>query len=191
MGAAVPLFLGERGFHLTVSPGSKPTSIPSGILIHQPFGHNRHGPKNGGVPFWGRAAGSPSNTVCPGSSRPTSMPSFVLMHPTVWPQYTNVADRTDRQRSDRIGRTVLQTVVQSMVGYLIVNLPNADVYFTLIAADCRELVVSQRIMQSSIACTPTLRCSMQHIIAPISCFKPGFPTRGISGFSGWLADSNW
>jgi len=41
------------------------------------------------------------------------MPSFILIHPTVWPQYTNVTDRQDRQRSDDIGRTVLQTVVQN------------------------------------------------------------------------------
>ena len=43
------------------------------------------------------------------------MPSFILIHPTVWPQYTNVTERTDRQdrqRSDSIGRTVLQTVAQ-------------------------------------------------------------------------------
>jgi len=44
------------------------------------------------------------------------MPSFILVHPTVWPQYTNVRDRqteqTDRQRSDRIGRAVLQTVAR-------------------------------------------------------------------------------
>ena len=38
------------------------------------------------------------------------MPSFILIHPTVWPQYTNVTDRQDRQRSDSIGRTVLQMV---------------------------------------------------------------------------------
>jgi len=60
------------------------------------------------------------------------MPSFILIHPTVWPQYTNVADRqTDRQTdrtgqdrtgqdrtgqyiqwSNRIWRTVLQPVAQ-------------------------------------------------------------------------------
>jgi len=42
------------------------------------------------------------------------MPSFVLIHPTVWPQCTNVTDtgQTDRQRTDGIGRTVLQTVAQ-------------------------------------------------------------------------------
>ena len=43
------------------------------------------------------------------ASRPTSMPSFTLIHSTVWPQYTNV---TDRQRCDSIGQTVLQTVAQ-------------------------------------------------------------------------------
>ena len=46
---------------------------------------------------------------------------FILIHPTVWPQYTNVTDRTDRQdrqdrqRSDGIGRTVLQTAAQKCV----------------------------------------------------------------------------
>jgi len=34
-----------------MSPRLRPTSVPSGILIHyiQPFGHNRHGPKIGEV----------------------------------------------------------------------------------------------------------------------------------------------
>jgi len=54
---------------------------------------------------------SPSNTLWP-----TSVPSGILIYPTVWPQYTNVTDsqtdRQDRQRSDSIGRTVLQTVAQ-------------------------------------------------------------------------------
>jgi len=53
-------------------------------------------------------AGSPSNTMWPGS-RPTSLPSGTLIHQTVWSQCTNVmdrTDRTDRQRSDRIGRSV-------------------------------------------------------------------------------------
>jgi len=42
-----------------------------------------------------------------------------LIHPTVCPQYTNVTDRkghdrTDRQWSDSIGQTVLQTVAQKL-----------------------------------------------------------------------------
>jgi len=39
---------------------------------------------------------SSSNTVLPGP-RPTCMPSFILIHPTVWPQYTNVTDRQTGQ----------------------------------------------------------------------------------------------
>jgi len=71
----------------------------------QPFGHNRHGPKIGGFAphFWGRVAlgpQSPSNTMWPGT-RPTSMPSGMLIHPAVWPQYTNVTDRQEKQ-TDRI-----------------------------------------------------------------------------------------
>ena len=38
--------------------------------------------------------------------RPTTTPTGILTHLAVLPQYTNV---TDRQQSDRIGRTVLQT----------------------------------------------------------------------------------
>ena len=72
-------------------------------------------------------AGSTSNTMSPGptsTSLPSgilihlSMPSFILIHPTVWPQYTNVTDRTDRQnrqRSDSGGRTVLKTVAQKPI----------------------------------------------------------------------------
>jgi len=44
------------------------------------------------------------------------MPSFIVIRPTAWPQYA-VTDRTaqhrqDKQRSDSIGRTVLQTVAE-------------------------------------------------------------------------------
>jgi len=42
------------------------------------------------------------------------MSSFILIHQTIWPQYTNVTQtgQTDRQGSDSIGRTVLQTITQ-------------------------------------------------------------------------------
>ena len=46
------------------------------------------------------------------------MPSIILIHPTVWPQYTKVTDWTgqrDRQRIDSIGRTALQMVAQKSV----------------------------------------------------------------------------
>jgi len=46
------------------------------------------------APFRG-GAGPPSNTMWPGP-RPTCVRSDILIHPTVWPQYTNVTDnRTD------------------------------------------------------------------------------------------------
>jgi len=54
------------------------------------------------VPLFVEEAGSPCNTMWPGS-RPTSVPSFILIHPTVWPQYTNVTSRTDRQDDGPIG----------------------------------------------------------------------------------------
>jgi len=63
----------------------------------------------GAVPRWG------------GEPRPTCMPSFTLIRPTVWPECTDVTDRqrgeiymTDRQRSDSIGRTVLQKVAPKL-----------------------------------------------------------------------------
>jgi len=46
-------------------------------------------PSRGGV-------GSPSNTMSPGQ-RPTSVPNGILIHPTVWPQYTDVTDRQPGQ----------------------------------------------------------------------------------------------
>jgi len=69
------------------------------------------------VPLWGGGAGSPSNRMWPVPS-PTCMPSFVLIRPnslaTVHERHiqTDRTDRQDRQRTDSIGRTVLQTVTQ-------------------------------------------------------------------------------
>ena len=45
------------------------------------------------------------NAMSPGP-RPTSVPSGIPIHPTVWPQYTNVTDRTDRRMVSYIGWTV-------------------------------------------------------------------------------------
>jgi len=99
-----------------MSPGQRPTSVPNGILIH-PAGWDQDAIKAYARKFrkwglqcpftWG-GAGSPSNTVWPGL-RPTRMPSFISIRPTVWPQYTNVTDRQTGQtgqRSDSIRRTV-------------------------------------------------------------------------------------
>ena len=94
-----------------MSPGPRPTFLPSGILIHPAVWRRRTLAKNWGLcPSFGGAG--PNLIMWPGPW-PTTMPSFILIHPTVWPQYTNVTDRTDRQdreRSDSTGGTVLQTV---------------------------------------------------------------------------------
>jgi len=93
--------------------------MPLGMEVGLSPGHNRWA-ENWGLyaPLGEDDLGPPSNTVCPGT-RPTGEPSFILIRPTVWPQYTNVTDKTgetdrqtDRQLSDSVGRTVLQTVAQ-------------------------------------------------------------------------------
>jgi len=57
----------ERSSSNTMSPGTRPTSEPSGILIHplQLFDHSKHRLKCGGLlcPFRGGRTGSPFNTV--------------------------------------------------------------------------------------------------------------------------------
>jgi len=96
----------------------RPTSLPSGILIHPAIWPQQIWPKIGGLrPLLGRGAGSPSNTVWPGP-RPTCVPCFIFNcsiqpfgHSTPTSQ-TGQTGQTDRQRSDSIGRTVLQTVAQ-------------------------------------------------------------------------------
>ena len=50
----------------------------------------------GGCALLGRGAGSPSNAMWPGP-RSTCMPSFILIHPTVWLQTPTLQTETDRQ----------------------------------------------------------------------------------------------
>jgi len=82
-----------------MSPGPRPTSLQSGRHL-DPYRHLATSDmgrklKESVPPLWG--SWSPSNTMWPGPSL-TSIPSGILVHPTVWPQYTNVTDRdtTDR-----------------------------------------------------------------------------------------------
>jgi len=96
----------------TKSPGPR----PSDMLIRAAIWQQQIWADNWGVSLWRGGAGSPSNTMWPGP-RPTCMQSFTLIRPIVWPQCTNVTDRQtgqDRQRSDSMGRTVLQTVAQKL-----------------------------------------------------------------------------
>ena len=100
-------------------------------------------------------AGSLSNTLSLGP-RPTSVPSSILIQPTVWPHYTNVTDRqtgqdrTDRQQSDSIGRTALQTVTQK--------------YFVILVFSERELVFTFAICYRPSVC----RLSVCNARAPYS-----------------------
>jgi len=109
LGAQSPFWGGELGPHLTqccLGRGPPPYQVAysSSHLARTDMGR-----KLGCMPLLGGGAGSPSKTTWRGP-RPTCMPSFILIHSTVWPQYTNVTDRqdrqdkTDRQRSDGIGR---------------------------------------------------------------------------------------
>jgi len=84
------------------------------------------GRKFGAASFRGGGTGTPSNTKWPGPSS-TCMPSCILIRPTIWPQYTNVTDRQDRQdkqRSDSRGRTVLQTVAQKFFKIIFISFYN-------------------------------------------------------------------
>ena len=63
----------------------------------------------------------PSNTMWPGP-RPTSIPSGILIHPTVWPQHTNVTDRQTGQtdngpiaQGEPFYKWLPQTVAQKLV----------------------------------------------------------------------------
>jgi len=90
---------GER-----VSPHLTQSRVGRGLPLYQvaswsmqPFGRNRYELKIGGG-----GAGSPSNTMWPWP-RPTCVPSFILIRPTVWPECTNVTDRQtgqDRQTAN-------------------------------------------------------------------------------------------
>jgi len=75
-------------------------------LLRGQFAHSLWTQENGG----GELGPHLTQTRLGWGLRPYCMPSFIVIRPTVWLQYTNVTDRTDRQWTDSIGRTVLQTV---------------------------------------------------------------------------------
>ena len=97
VGGCCAPFRGGRWFPSnSMWPEPRPTSVPSGILIHPAVWPQQTWTKNWGLlcPFWGREWSS-SNTMWPWL-RPASIPSGILIHRTVSLQYTNVTDRTDR-----------------------------------------------------------------------------------------------
>jgi len=91
----------ELGPHLTqcrLSRGLPPYQVISGSI--QPFGDNRHGLRfirmqcecgEAAMPLSVGEAGSLPNTMWPGL-RPASLPSGILIHPTIHQRY-----KTDRQ----------------------------------------------------------------------------------------------
>jgi len=75
-GAAVPLFGGSCTPSNTMWPGSRSTSVPSGILIHSAV-WSQHGPKiEGAVPLWGGELG-PHLTQCRLRRR---LPPYIKWH---------------------------------------------------------------------------------------------------------------
>jgi len=67
----------------TKSPGLRPTSIPSGILMHPAVRSQKKWAKNWGLrsPFWGRRAGSQSSTMWPGR-RPMHLHVTCYLNPS-------------------------------------------------------------------------------------------------------------
>ena len=104
----------------TKSPWAKPSFIPSDILIHAAIWLQQIWAENwGAVPLWGGGLG-PHLTKC-GQAEAYLLAEFHLdpsnRLATVHDRHrqdrqTGQTRQTDRQRSDSIGRTVLQTVAQ-------------------------------------------------------------------------------
>ena len=110
-GAPLPVWAGGAGSPSnTKSPGPRPSSIPSDILIMQPFGRNRCVLKIGGLcPFEGGGA-SPHLTQC--ARAEAYLPAKFHLDPSNRLATVHERHRQDRQRTDSIVRTVLQTVAQ-------------------------------------------------------------------------------
>jgi len=79
----------------------------------QAFGRNGYGPKTGGaVPLWGGQLGLHLTQCGQGRGLPACQVTSWSIKPFGHNPTTLQADRTDRQQSDSIGRTVLQMVAQ-------------------------------------------------------------------------------
>jgi len=109
---ATPLW-GRAGFPSNMmSPWPRSTSLPSGILIHPAVWPQKTWTKNWGLfPFFGEGGLGPHLKQC---GRGRGLPACQVYSSVIEPFGHNTlmsqTDRTDRQRSDSIGRTILQTV---------------------------------------------------------------------------------
>jgi len=82
--------------------------MQSGILIRPGVWRRRTWAENGGLggcaPFLGGRG--PHLSQCGAGAESYCVPSFILIRPTVWPQYTNVAER--ERETDRQDRTTVR-----------------------------------------------------------------------------------
>jgi len=113
-GAAVPLSQAGWVPSNTKSPGPRPTSIPSGILIHPAIWPQQIWAENWGLcPVEGGEGGFSSNSVARGEAYlhakfqldPSNRSATV--HERYRQDRTDWTDRQAEQRSDSIGRTVV------------------------------------------------------------------------------------
>ena len=108
----------------TMSPWPRPSSVRSGILIHPAVWPQQTWAENGVgdcAPL-GRGAGFPSHTMWPGPAEsylrakfhldPSNRLATTCQCHRQSGQDTQTDRQTDRQRTDSMGRTVLQTVAQ-------------------------------------------------------------------------------
>ena len=103
----------------TMLLGSRPTFLSSGILIHRAVWPQQTGSKNWGLcaPFLVWRKLGPHLSQC-GRPRPTSIPSFILIHPSnrlaaIHQRHRQTGeDSTGQTTADSIWRTVLQTVAE-------------------------------------------------------------------------------
>ena len=111
-GVMCPLFGGVGCPSSTMSPGLRSTSVASGILIHPAIWPQRRLAKNWEVPILGngRELGPHVTQCCRGRGLPRCQVSSWSIQPFGHSAPMSQTGQTDRQWSDRIGRTVLQTV---------------------------------------------------------------------------------
>jgi len=105
MGVDVPLSGGAGSPSNTMRPGTRSTSVPSGVLIHSAVWPQQTWAENGGyyAHFLGRGAGSQCNTMSSGA-RPASVPSGMFTDPTFG---RNGYEPTIRGRAGPLSRTLV------------------------------------------------------------------------------------